>query len=144
MKNRTIFQKKLRWLLVGLFPVFFLLLANSCNNTEAPKSDVEMGHDLYIAYCNFCHGKHGDTSVGDLLKVRPPDLTLISQRRNGVFPDDEIYKIIDGEEALKAGHGDREMPIWGETFANSENIDEVMVPKKIYQLIEYLKTIQGK
>ena len=47
----------------------------------------------------------------------------------------EIFKIIDGQEALESGHGDRDMPIWGETFANSENIDEVMVPKKIYQII---------
>ena len=39
------------------------------------------------------------------------------------------------QEALEAGHGNREMPIWGETFANAENVDEVMVPKKIYQLI---------
>jgi len=142
MKNRSIFREKLRWLLVGLFPIFFLLLINGCGSTEAPKTDIEIGHDLYIAYCNFCHGEYGDASVGDLLKVKPPDLTHISQRRNGVFPDEEIYKIIDGEEALKTGHGDRDMPIWGETLANSENVDEVMVPKKIYQLIEYLKTIQ--
>ena len=142
MKNRISLHKKIRWFFVGLFPVFFLLLINSCGNTDAPKSDVELGKDLYIAYCNFCHGKYGDASVGDLLKVRPPDLTLIAQRRGGTFPDDEIYKIIDGQEALEAGHGNREMPIWGETFANAENVDEVMVPKKIYQLIAYLKTIQ--
>ncbi len=142
MKNLTAIRKKIRWLLVGVFPFFFLLLVNSCGNSEVQKSDVELGHDLYIAYCNFCHGKYGDASVGDLLKVKPPDLTLISKRRNGVFPDDEIYKIIDGQEALEAGHGSRDMPIWGETFANSENVDEVMVPKKIYQIIEYLKTIQ--
>jgi mono/diheme cytochrome c family protein len=135
-------RKKIQWILLGLFPVFFYLIINSCGNTTATKTDVEKGHDLYIAYCNLCHGKYGDTSLGDMLKVPPPDLTLISKRRNGVFPDEKIFKIIDGQEALKAGHGDREMPIWGETFVNSENIDEVMVPKKIYQLIEYLKSIQ--
>lgn len=142
MKNKTIFRNKIRWILLGLFPVIFLLAISGCGNTTAEKSDVEKGHDLYIAYCNFCHGTYGDASVGDMLKVKPPDLTLIAQRRNGVFPEDEIFKIIDGQEALESGHGDRDMPIWGETFANSENIDEVMVPKKIYQIIEYLKTIQ--
>ncbi len=90
----------------------------------------------------MCHGKEGDGTMADMLKVPPPDLTRISERRNGIFPDEEIYKIIDGQEALKSGHGDREMPIWGVAFGESEKIDEVMVPKKIYQLIEYLKTIQ--
>ena len=142
MKNITFIRKKIRWFLLGLFPAFFIIMINGCGNTIAEKSDVEKGHDLYIAYCNFCHGKYGDASVSNMLKVQPPDLTLIAQRRNGVFPDEEIYKIIDGQEALETGHGDRDMPIWGETFANSEKIDEVMVPKKIYQLIEYLKTIQ--
>ena len=142
MKSQAIIRKKIRWIFLGLFPVFFILLINSCGDTTAQKTDVEKGQDLYIAYCNFCHGKYGDSSVGDMLKVRPPDLTQIAQRRDGVFPDEEIFKIIDGQEALASGHGDRDMPIWGETFANSENIDEVMVPKKIYQIIEYLKSIQ--
>jgi mono/diheme cytochrome c family protein len=142
MKSQTIIRKKIRWVLLGLFPAIFYLLINSCGNTTTPKTDVELGQDLYMAYCNFCHGNHGDSPIADMLNVQPPDLTLISKRRNGVFPDEEIYKIIDGEEAVKAGHGDRDMPIWGETFANSERIDEVMVPKKIYQLIEYLKSIQ--
>lgn len=142
MKNKTIVRTKIRWILVGLFPIFFYLMISSCGNTTPQKTDVEMGHDLYIAYCNFCHGKYGDSSIADMLKVPPPDLTLISKRRNGVFPDEEIYKIIDGTEAKAAGHGNRDMPIWGETLANSERIDEVMVPKKIYQIIEYLKSIQ--
>ena len=80
--------------------------------------------------------------MAEMLKIQPPDLTKISIRRNGEFPEDEIYKIIDGQEALETGHGNRTMPIWGEVFGTTENVDEVMVPKKIYQLIAYLESIQ--
>ena len=141
MENKTMVLKKSWWLYLGFFASLFLVIANGCQ-TEKAKSDLEMGSDLYIAYCKFCHGDTGNGGVADMLKIPPPDLTKISERRGGNFPEEEIYKIIDGTEALEAGHGSRDMPIWGETLGAAERVDEVMVPKKIYQLIEYLKSIQ--
>lgn len=134
--------KRTSWIIISMFPILFYMIFSSCGETVTPKSDLEIGKDLYATYCEFCHGTKGDGAIASMLKVVPPDLTLISQRRNGNFPDGEIYKIIDGQEDAKAGHGDRPMPIWGEIFAKAEGVDEVMVPKKIYQLIEYLKSIQ--
>jgi len=142
MKNLAVILKKTSWVYFAFLPALLYLTMSSCGETKATKSDAELGEEFYVSYCQFCHGEHGDGAMASMLKVPPPDLTRISKRRNGVFPVDEIYKIIDGQEALKAGHGDREMPIWGATFSKSENIDQAMVPKKIYQLIEYLKTIQ--
>ena len=141
MKNKIFEIKKTSWAILALIPIFFFLIISSCN-TEAPKTDVEKGQDLYMAYCDFCHGKNGDGAMANMLDVPPPDLSQISTRRNGQFPDEEIYKIIDGQQALEAGHGARDMPIWSEVLKNSEGIDPVMVPKKIYELIEYLKSIQ--
>ena len=143
MKNPIIQLRKSTWVLMILFSASCYFILNSCNNneaanseapkSEATKSEVALGKDLYVAYCELCHGTKGDGAMSDMLKIKPPDLRQISLRRNGVFPEDEIFKIIDGQEALEKGHGSRTMPIWGEVFGTTENIDEVMVPKKIYQ-----------
>lgn len=113
---------------------------------EAPKEDNRSpeakGEELFISYCQICHGEHGDGSMADLLKVQPPDLTLISARRGGNFPDEVIAKIIDGREPVP-GHGTLDMPIWGQTFRNSEHVkSEKEVQATIGYLVAYLKTIQ--
>jgi hypothetical protein len=50
---------------------------------------------------------------GPACKVQPSDLTRISARNGGSFPLARIEKIISDEEQLPAGHGTREMPLWG-------------------------------
>ena len=142
MKNNFMNLKKTDWAMMLVLVASFFLVVYSCGESDTPKTDEELGKDLYVAYCELCHGKNGDGAMAEMLKIPPPDLTQISVRRNGEFPEDEIYKIIDGQEALENGHGNRTMPIWGEVFGTTENVDEVMVPKKIYQLIAYLKSIQ--
>jgi hypothetical protein len=56
--------------------------------------------------------------------------------------------IIDGREDV-ALHGPRDMPIWGERFAEAEKpggkrASKAAVRERIHQLVEYLKTIQEK
>lgn len=48
-------------------------------------------------------------------QVSIPDLTGISRRNGGTFPDDMVRKIVSGESAI-AAHGSREMPVWGARF----------------------------
>ena len=59
------------------------------------------------------------------LKVTPPDLTLISVRNGGKFPMARIQRIISGEEPLPAGHGTREMPLWGPIFSSFASFCEL-------------------
>lgn len=110
----------------------------------AVKTPVETGQELYQSYCVLCHGENGSGTgnMADMLKTPPADLTTIKSRRNGVFPDDEIYKIIDGREKV-ASHMSGEMPVWGKTLMNAEKLSsEKEMQDEIKALVEYLKTIQ--
>jgi mono/diheme cytochrome c family protein len=102
------------------------------------------GAHTYKAYCAVCHGRtgHGDGPLSASLRVTPADLTRISKRNRGVFPFDKMAKIIDGREHVK-GHGDSDMPVWGDAFLESrEGYDEAKVKEKIRELAHYLASIQ--
>ncbi|HUX23296.1 MAG TPA: cytochrome c, partial [Burkholderiales bacterium] len=80
----------------------------------------DLGKYEYNNSCALCHGANGkgEGSVLDLLKKAPPDLTTLSKRNNGVFPFERVYRIIDGREILN-GHGERDMPAWGDRYTAS-------------------------
>ena len=79
-----------------------------------------------------------------LRNQRVPDLTLIASRRGGVFPESEVYRIVDGQADLSA-HGPRHMPVWGYEFFGDDPDDEA-APRaatgKIERLVSYLQSIQ--
>ena len=79
-----------------------------------------------------------------MIGVRPPDLTQITARRGGMFPELEVFRIIDGQADLTA-HGPRHMPVWGYEFFGDDADDEVAHKKseqKIDALVSYLRAIQ--
>lgn len=106
---------------------------------------VADGRFLYGLYCRSCHGEsaRGDGPVADELKTRPADLTRIRARRDGVFPDDEIYAKIDGRDVV-AAHGPGDMPVWGYAFQETgTDIDqEAAVRRRILALVAFLRSIQ--
>ena len=109
-----------------------------------------VGRPLYEDNCMVCHGH---TAKGDgpmvtfgLLVVPAPDLTQVSQKNNGQFPFWQMYRVIDGREAVK-GHGEREMPMWGDEFrldAGSSTMLQTEVRGKILALVYYLQSLQEK
>ena len=123
---------------------------------KRPKMDL--GQYEYRNSCALCHGIDGkdNTSVLDLLKTAPGDLTTLSKRNNGVFPFDRVYAVIDGREMIK-GHGQRDMPAWGDRYTSSDQgvkaaeyfFDtpynmEMFARSRILALIDYLHRIQVK
>lgn len=106
---------------------------------------VERGRQTYEVYCWNCHGEtgRGNGPMAEMLTVRPTDLRLLSASNEGEFPFDRLYRVIDGREEV-AGHGDREMPIWGMTFQERglDRNQEDEVRGRILQLILYLRSIQ--
>lgn len=150
---------KLNKIIYAACAAFFLAATaqflTSCNNAapaekaaaeEAPvhkeTDPLARGQELYVSYCQICHGENGDGAMAELLKIQPPDLTLIAARREGNFPAEEIRKIIDGTEPVE-GHGSGDMPIWGVTFKVSENLgDDAQVRKEIENIVIYLQSIQ--
>ena len=120
-----------------------LLFLGVCRAGEAPDMS---GADLYREFCATCHGlhAHGDGPVASSLKQKVPDLTLIARRRDGVFPAEEIHRVIDGRSMPRA-HGSADMPVWGWEFYGFEGEDATRrrrVAELIDRLVTYLQSIQ--
>ena len=138
MKNIII----LLWIIISMHS--FALMAFSQKHEV-----IEGGRYLFIKYCVHCHGARakGDGPRADALKVRPADLTRLSQRHGGHFPFWKTYRVIDGREEVNT-HGSRDMPVWGLWFQIPD--DEVstetqwadQVRGRIWQLLAYLESIQ--
>jgi mono/diheme cytochrome c family protein len=120
-----------------------LLCASWAQSQTTAKDDatVKNGRSLYTQHCVSCHGVTGtgDGPAATALKVRPADLTRISQKYNG-FPGDKVMDWIDGEK-FAIGHGTREMPIWGKRFRRTPETGSGM-PNEVQALARYLETIQ--
>ncbi len=103
------------------------------------------GPALYAAYCASCHGKDakGGGPMAKALKVAPPDLTRITARGGGRFPMAKIQRIISGEELQPAGHGTREMPVWGPVFSQIA-WDQDLGRVRVDNLARYIEGIQAK
>lgn len=108
-----------------------------------PTSPVS-GKAMFTEYCAVCHGNggRGDGPAAAALKKRPADLTQLSRKNNGAFPDSHVLAFITGDEAV-AAHGTRDMPMWGMLF-RSLNPNETGIPNlRVRNLADYLKSLQA-
>ncbi len=139
---------------VSLIAVAF---AAACQTAPTPQSEetttavdtvfnpAERGQELFTEYCQSCHGAEGrgNGPLAELLKIPPPDLTLITERANGVFPVDMLATYIDGRGGVES-HGTRNMPVWGNIWTDTEggaDADQA-VAEQISELIEFIRSIQ--
>jgi mono/diheme cytochrome c family protein len=101
-----------------------------------------IGKDSFEAYCASCHGSNGtgDGPVGEALKRRPADLTLLAARNGNRFPRERLAAAISGEGRMVAAHGTTEMPIWGPLFRVFESDARVRV--RIDNLVAYVEKLQ--
>jgi mono/diheme cytochrome c family protein len=104
------------------------------------------GSELYHRFCASCHGTRGegDGPVAGSLKIAVPDLTRIAERHRGEFPDNWVYRVIDGQERLFA-HGSRDMPVWGIELWREQGADVRAGAKTqavIDRLVDYLRSLQ--
>jgi mono/diheme cytochrome c family protein len=102
------------------------------------------GPALYKAYCAVCHGTDGKGSgpMAKSLKVPVADLTRITMRSGGKFPRMRVEQIILGEE-IPAGHGAREMPLWGPIFSQVTT-DQDLGRVRVDNLARFLEGMQAK
>jgi len=117
---------------------------------QAPLGDGQqqqfVGSELFRSYCVACHGKSGlgDGVLADLMKKRPPDLTMFTRQNGGVFPSELVRKIIDGRQPV-TGHGGKDMPVWGDAFqAASGGSGEAAVQARIEALVRHIESLQVK
>ena len=102
------------------------------------------GKELFRQYCAVCHGQDGKGSgpAADALKQHPTDLTQISRKNNGRFPEQRVLATFRGEDSITA-HGSSKMPIWGTVFTNmSPNLNEGQ--DRVHALLNYLEEMQAK
>lgn len=132
---------KQNWLIaLTALSLGFVAVATSLPASVAGESDIQRGRALYSQYCRSCHGVTGtgDGPAASSLKVAPADLTSISKKYSG-FPKEKVMDWIDGTK-YAAGHGSREMPVWGKKF--HRGLAGKGVSGEVQALTEYLKSIQ--
>jgi mono/diheme cytochrome c family protein len=115
---------------------------NAAEQNFLSNNRVVAGAELYRMYCATCHGVdgRGEGPVADAMKHQLPDLTTINKRNGGRFPALRVEHIIDGYD-VKAAHGSRAMPVWGEFFHDMRR-DEVLLKLREHNLVEYIRSIQ--
>ena len=67
------------------------------------------------------------------LTKAPADLTRISARNGGQFPEVRVKRYIEGADEI-AAHGSRDMPIWGSLFRSME---PDLVPLRVQALSDF-------
>lgn len=113
---------------------------------DAQSTSAQTGDYLFRTYCAACHGTsaRGDGPLADSMRRRPANLTEIAKRNKGVFPAEEMLRVIDGRQPVK-GHGGPDMPVWGDVFARSvDGGDPAIVQARIKALVTFLQGIQTK
>jgi mono/diheme cytochrome c family protein len=106
------------------------------SQSEMP-STPRSGADLYKQFCASCHGADLKGNVPAPPPPppyrKPPDLTTLSKRHKGKFPDGYVTNVLKNGVIMPA-HGPAQMPIWGTDFKTVE----------VTILKNYIKSFQVK
>lgn len=142
-------------LICTMVPVACLILAGGAYAADM-KASGDLGRSEFMNGCVMCHGVEGKGggSVVELLKKVPADLTTLARRNAGKFPEERVRAMVDGREIM-AGHGDRDMPVWGNRYSKdgvkaAEYYGDVKYDMEMYTkgridaLVGYLKRIQAR
>jgi mono/diheme cytochrome c family protein len=136
--------------ILSSFSILCLALAGIASGQDktiqrvSPKPTVAIdGKSLFQEYCAVCHGVNGKGGgpAAKALQVAPGDLTQISRKNEGKFPEERIMRVLKGEEPVTA-HGTQDMPIWGKVFSNMGSL--TMAQTRIHALLQYVEGIQTK
>lgn len=134
-------------LLLALFVVFACLMVNAqpvVKKVPITPTSPASGQEMFKTYCAACHGPdgRGDGPAGPALKKQPANLTELTQRNGGKFPQMKVYDTIKGDLDMPA-HGSRDMPVWGNLFSSVSGGSQGMIQMRISNLTDYIKSIQS-
>ena len=124
-------------LLVTWIPV------GASNAQPAKPDDARAGRLLYMEHCASCHGPggKGDGPAARTLRTPLPDLTTLAERSGGVFPAEQVLRVIDGRTPV-TDHRPDAMPAWGEILKRLEAGNDKSVRALIDTLVAYIKSLQ--
>jgi len=144
----------LRTFAIGVFAAGAATMAFAQQSSPAGQR-AEFGKYEYDTYCAVCHGKDGkgDGPFSMLVTKKVPDLTVLFKNNSGVFPFNRTYEVVAGIADV-AGHGTRDMPIWGDVYKEkapnqlgpyyTPSDSSSYVRGRILALIGYISTLQQK
>jgi mono/diheme cytochrome c family protein len=125
----------------------FVLLAAALTASIAAAQESPSGQEEFRTYCASCHGTsgRGNGIMAELLMKKPADLTVLAKNNGGRFPLDRVIATIDGRVEV-AGHGAREMPVWGKIFRSDHEASNsaVSAEDRILALAYYIRSIQER
>lgn len=129
------------------------VLIGGVGSAYAQDKKFDFGKREYDSSCASCHGLKGkgDGPYKPFLTKSPTDLTVLSKKNAGIYPFHSVYAIIDGRQDV-AGHGPRDMPVWGAaysvqaagTYMDVPYSAEAFVRTRILALTEYISRLQVK
>ncbi len=132
-------------------PVTLLLTLSACTGIGANIEDMptrDDGAQFYAQNCVACHGVtgKGDGPTAERQVLRLPDLTTISARNGGEFPQARVMSYIWGDP--DNDHLDRVMPSFGGRMTDDlvpVEIDGTLTPtpRQLAGLYFYLESIQN-
>ena len=127
-----------------------LLCSAAFSQTAAPARPSDFGKREFESNCASCHGVSGKGNgpLVELLRRSPPDLTLLAQRNQGVFPINRLYEVVEGGKL--PAHGARDMPVWGRAYRiedaqyymDAPYDPEALVRSRLLALLEYINRLQ--
>jgi mono/diheme cytochrome c family protein len=122
-----------------------LMFAQTVKKTAVTPTSPSSGQEMFVAYCASCHGKDakGNGPAATALKQAPADLTALTKKNNGKFPELKIYDEIKGDSNTPA-HGSKDMPVWGTVFQSLSHGDSGQVQLRISNLTKYVESLQAK
>jgi mono/diheme cytochrome c family protein len=131
-------------ILTLLFVASAFAQQTTIKKVPAPETSAASGKEMYLAYCASCHGKDGKGTgpAASALKVPTPDLTTLSQRNQGKFPEMRVFQVIRGTDM--PAHGSKDMPVWGPVFLTMSERHSSEVQLRVANLTKYLESIQVK
>jgi mono/diheme cytochrome c family protein len=108
-----------------------------------PLNYVPSGKAIFQQYCASCHGAlaKGDGPMSAVLKKMPPDLTQLSRRHEGKFPEEYVRAVLEFGPGPNS-HGSADMPTWGPIFRYYDKQNERVVQQRIRNLTYYLAFLQ--
>lgn len=134
-------------LLLVLFVAVTLITvsAQTVKRTAVTPTSPASGQEMFKTYCASCHGLEGkgDGPAASALKKTPANLTELTQRNGGEFPEMKVFGTIKGDSNMPA-HGSRDMPVWGSVFQSVSHGDQAVVQLRITNLTRYVESLQAK
>jgi mono/diheme cytochrome c family protein len=122
-----------------------VMAAQAIKKVSPQPTSPASGDEMFKTYCAACHGKEGkgDGPAAPALKKSPANLTELTARNGGKFPELRVFNAIQGDPEV-VSHGSKDMPVWGSVFSSLARGQDGQVQMRISNLTAYIKSIQVK